>query len=128
MQDIDLFIEQANTFHPTIKFTAEISEKEVRFLDTVVYKGERFQNESIFDIKTYYKPTETLCRALLNTGATASYVSGYILDRLNLVPTRTLTRRIQTIVGIVTKRTEIYNVQMSDTKGNNTFPLSETKS
>ena len=35
-KDIDLFIEQANTFHPTIKFTAEISEKEITFLDTVV--------------------------------------------------------------------------------------------
>ena len=37
-----LFIEQANTFHPTIKFTAEISEKEITFLDTVMYKGESF--------------------------------------------------------------------------------------
>ena len=58
-QDIDLFIEQANTFHSTIKFTAEISEKEITFLDTVVYKGERFQNKSILDVKTHYKPTET---------------------------------------------------------------------
>ena len=58
-QDIDLFIEQANTFHPTIKFTAEISETEITFLDTVVYKGERFQNEAILDVKTHYKPTET---------------------------------------------------------------------
>ena len=41
-KDIDRFIEQANTFHLTIKFTAEISEKEITFLDTVVYKGERF--------------------------------------------------------------------------------------
>jgi len=41
-QDIDLFIQQANTFHPTIKFTAEILEKEITFLDTVVYKDERF--------------------------------------------------------------------------------------
>ena len=30
-KDIDLFIEQANTFDPTIKFTAEISEKEITF-------------------------------------------------------------------------------------------------
>ena len=56
---MDLFIEQANTFHPTIKFTAEISETEITFLDTVVYKGERFQNEAILDVKTHYKPTET---------------------------------------------------------------------
>ena len=35
-KDIDLFIEEANTFHTTIKFTAEISETEITFLDTVV--------------------------------------------------------------------------------------------
>ena len=54
-----IFFEQANSFHSTIKFTAEISEKEITFLDTVVYKGERFQKEAILDIKTHYKPTET---------------------------------------------------------------------
>ena len=57
------------------------------------------------------------CRALLDTGATASYASGYFLDRLNLVPSRILTRQIQTIVGTVTKRNDTYNVQVSDTKG-----------
>ena len=58
-QNIDLFIEQANTFYPTIKFTVEISEKEITFLDTVVYKGERFPIEAILDVKTHYKLTET---------------------------------------------------------------------
>ena len=58
-KDINLFIEQANTFHPTIKFTAEISEKEITFLDMVVYKGERFLKEVILDVKTHYKLTET---------------------------------------------------------------------
>ena len=38
-----LFIEKANKFHPTIKFTAEISENEITFLDTVVFKGEGFK-------------------------------------------------------------------------------------
>ena len=41
-QEITLFAEQANNFHPTIKFTAEISENETTFLDTVIFKGERF--------------------------------------------------------------------------------------
>ena len=41
-QDIDKFIRQANSHHPTIKFTAEISNTEATFLDTVVYKGKRF--------------------------------------------------------------------------------------
>ena len=57
--DIEQFIEQANSYHPTIKFTAEISDTETTFLDTVVYKGERFKEQSILDIKTHFKPTET---------------------------------------------------------------------
>ena len=30
-KDVDQFIEQANKFHPTIKFRAEISENEITF-------------------------------------------------------------------------------------------------
>ena len=55
---VDQFIEQANKFHPTIKFVAEISKNEITFLDKVVFKRERLENESILDIKTHYKPTE----------------------------------------------------------------------
>ena len=39
--DIEASIEQANLHHPTIKFTAETSDNETVFLDTVVYKGTR---------------------------------------------------------------------------------------
>ena len=56
---VDDFIEQANKFHPTIKFTVEISEKEITFLDTNVYKGQRFYKESLLDVRTHCKPTET---------------------------------------------------------------------
>ena len=56
---IDLFIEQANTFHLSIKSTAEISEKEIAFLDMVVYKGDRLLQEAILEVKTQYKQTET---------------------------------------------------------------------
>ena len=35
------FTEQANSFHPTIKFMAEISDTEITLLDTCVYKGDR---------------------------------------------------------------------------------------
>ena len=43
---IEHFIEQANNHHPTIKFTAEISDKETLFLDTYIYKGERFERDT----------------------------------------------------------------------------------
>jgi len=49
----------ANSFHPTIKFTREISETEIKFLDTKVYKDKRFHKESILDVQTHYKPAET---------------------------------------------------------------------
>ena len=47
------------TYIPTIKFTAEISDTETVFLDTVVYKGTRFKEKSILDVKTHFKRTET---------------------------------------------------------------------
>ena len=53
------FLELANNYHATIKFTAEISDTEITFLDTFVYKGERFKRESILDVRTHFKPTET---------------------------------------------------------------------
>ena len=53
------FIEQANKHHPAIKFTAEISETEATFLDTNIYKGERFRSHSVPDVRTHFKSTET---------------------------------------------------------------------
>ena len=57
--EISQFIEQANSHHPTIKFTAEISETETTFLDTTISKGERFLKDSVLDVRTHFKPTET---------------------------------------------------------------------
>ena len=53
------FIEQANKHHPKIKFTAEISETDTTFLDTNIYKRKRFRSNSILDVRTQFKPTET---------------------------------------------------------------------
>ena len=64
-QDIDLFIEQGNTLHATIKFTADISEKEIRFLDTVVYKSERFLKEAILQKRKIKSLKDLLVRAKL---------------------------------------------------------------
>ena len=58
-QEVTDFISGANNVHPTIKFTAEISQNNTTFLDTTVYKGDRFAKESILDVRTHFKPTET---------------------------------------------------------------------
>ena len=47
---IEDFLVKANSLHPTIKFTAEISETETTSLDTTVYKGDRFNKESILEL------------------------------------------------------------------------------
>ena len=67
------------------------------------------------------------CRALLDTGATISYASGYVLNRLKLRPTRMHTCRIQTIVGVVTKRSEIFNLQASNMEEKYAISLSVTR-
>ena len=36
-----------------------MSETEIMFLDTKVYKGVSFDKKSILDVQTHYKPTET---------------------------------------------------------------------
>ena len=49
---INNFTELANSFHPAIKFTTEISDTEITFLDTYiqscVYKGDRFKKHTIW--------------------------------------------------------------------------------
>ena len=54
LEEVNAFIEQANRYHPTIRFTAEMSDKEITFLDTRVYKGARFEKESILDTHTHF--------------------------------------------------------------------------
>ena len=56
---IEDFLVKANSFHPTIKFRAEISETEITFLDTKMYKGDRFNKESILAVRMHFKATET---------------------------------------------------------------------
>ena len=50
-QEIAEFITLPKRHHPTIKFKAEISDKEINFLDTTAYKRERFHNQGILDIR-----------------------------------------------------------------------------
>ena len=56
-EKIEEFLGKVNCFHPTIEFTAEISETEITFLDTKVYKGETFHKKSILDVQTHTKET-----------------------------------------------------------------------
>ena len=81
---IEHFLLKANSFHPTIKFTAEISE--TALLDTKVYKDDRFNKQSILDMRMHFKTTETfqytkfyLCHP---PGVTKGFIKGEALRLL----------------------------------------------
>ena len=55
---VAFFAEQVNLHHPTMKFTAEISENETFFSEKVVYQGTTFSEKwekAILDVKTHFK-------------------------------------------------------------------------
>ena len=83
---IEDFLLEANSFHPTIKFTAKISEKETTFLDTKVYKGVRFNEESILNVRTHFKTTETFQNTNFYSchppGVTKGFIKGEALRLL----------------------------------------------
>ena len=58
--EIEEFLLQANNFHPTIKFYHGWN---IRNRDYILgherYKGVRFNKDSILDVRTHFKPTET---------------------------------------------------------------------
>ena len=51
------YINTINQLHHTIKFTYELSETELTFLDITLYKGDRFDGNQILDVRTHIKPT-----------------------------------------------------------------------
>ena len=75
---VEKFIEKANKHHPTIKFTAEISCTNGTFLDTTIYKGQRFYKESLLDMRTHFKPTETFQYAFFTSCHPPGVKKGFV--------------------------------------------------
>ena len=57
--EVTKFVNFANSFYPTIKFTCEMSPENAVFLDTEVFKGPRFSTLKFLDVRTHFKQTET---------------------------------------------------------------------
>jgi hypothetical protein len=55
--ETDNIIQKLNLLHSSIKFNCLSSSNEVEFLDTIIYKGERFKDEGRFDIRVHQKIT-----------------------------------------------------------------------
>lgn len=57
--EIESLFTLANSAHDLLKFTYDICDTEISFLDISIYKDQRFNDSNILDIKSYPKPTET---------------------------------------------------------------------
>jgi len=59
MGKVSIFVNFANSFHPTIQFTCEMSSERAVFLDKEVFKGPRLSTLKILDSQTHFKSTES---------------------------------------------------------------------
>ena len=85
------------------------------------------EGENVCHPVVVVKANGVKCRALLDTGATGSYASAYLLDLMKLQPKTTLKRRIQTIMGTETKNIRVYYIQVSNLKGDCEIPVCVTR-
>lgn len=55
--EFENFMQYLNNLHPYIKFTHAVSSKEAVFMDLELFKGPRFGEEGILDIRPHFKNT-----------------------------------------------------------------------
>ena len=85
-EEIYSFIELANNHHPTIKFAAEVSDTNL-FSGYIL--GERFKTESILDVDTHFRPTETFQYTHFSSCHPLGVKKGFIKgDALRLLRTK----------------------------------------
>ena len=70
--EINNFVQFANDFHPVIKFTCEMSSERIVFCDTDVFKGSRFVNSNLLNVKSHFKLTKTFSNIHMSPLATPS--------------------------------------------------------
>ena len=94
-QEIDSFINFANRFHTTIKFTCEMSSERAVFLDTEVFKGPRFASNKVLDVQTQ-KATETFQYTHFSSCHPLSVKKGFIKgETLRLLRTNSIKEKFE---------------------------------
>lgn len=58
-ETLTAFLNRLNCYHSTLRFTWEVSTKEVSFLDLEIYKGSRFEQSGILDLRPHYKSSNS---------------------------------------------------------------------
>ena len=111
MEEVSIFVNFANSFHPTIKFTREMSSERAVFLDTEVFKGPRLSSLRILDSQTHFKPTETFQYTHFSSCHPFNTKKGFIQGeaRRTFINTNETLNKDSVTVAILTE------VQFSDT-------------
>ena len=104
--EIKQLFEIANNIHPLIKFTHEISTKNIQFLDVTVYKGNRFYAENILDFKLYRKPTDNYQYLERSSAHPASVFNGFIIGEITRL-IRSCTNKIDLDVQVELFKTKL---------------------
>ncbi|XP_071150448.1 uncharacterized protein [Mytilus edulis] len=78
-QSLKEFYQIANSIYPLLKFTHEISNNQIQFLDVTIFKGTRFETEKILDVKLYRKPTDNYQYLENSSAHPASVFKGFII-------------------------------------------------
>ena len=93
-QEINSFVDFANRFHATIKFTREMSSERAVFLGTEVFTGHRFASNKVLDVQIRFKATE----AFQNTPFSSCYPLSVKKkgETLRLLRTNSIKERFET--------------------------------
>ena len=93
----------------------QISENEITLLDTTVFKGERFTEKSILDIKTHYKPTETFQYTHFSSCHPPGVKRGFIKSQaIRLLRTNFLTTTFDECLANFKQRLEVRGYPKQD--------------
>ena len=77
-KEIHSFFDIANSFHRFVKFTFNVSSTTADFLDVHIFKGNRFSEQNVLDIKTYFKPTNSFLYLQRNSCHNKHVFRGFI--------------------------------------------------
>lgn len=77
-EDVEQNIKDLNQLHPSLQFTAEISDTGIDFLDIHIYKGNSFHETGKLDTRIFTKPCDTFQYIPDSSAHPSSIFTGFI--------------------------------------------------
>ena len=91
--------------HRGLVWRSDITDTEITFLQTCVYKDDRFKKHSILDVRTHFKPTETFQYTHFDSchppGIRKSFIKG---EALSLLRTNSLKAKFDEHIALFKQR------------------------